>query len=230
MTFSILAFDEKSGGFAAASATGNLCVGGWVLRGNIDSGLVASQGTSPSTFWRDEALRAMRMGADAATALAQVVEPDTGKGFRQLLTLDREGRTAGHTGDRSLPYAGHECAPNLVVGGNMLAKHEVVDAMSATFMATDASLGERLLAALGAARAAGGDYRGLMSASLLCLTPERPPLDLRIDSSDDPLGDLRRLYDQCNSSPYKDWLDEVPVAEDRHRAPDLEKLESAKTG
>ena len=89
---------------------------------------------------------------------------------------------------------------------------------------------ERLLAALGAARAAGGDYRGLMSASLLCLTPERPPLDLRIDSSDDPLGDLRRLYDQCNSSPYKDWLDEVPVAEDRHRAPDLAKLESSKAG
>lgn len=230
MTFSILAFDEKTGGFAAASATGNLCVGGWVLRGNIDSGLVASQGTSPSTFWRDEALRAMRMGADAASALGQVVDDDTGKGFRQLLTLDRLGQTAGHTGDQSLPYAGHDCAPNLVVGGNMLASRDVVEAMSASFRTTVDTLGERLLAALEAAKAAGGDYRGLMSASLLCLTPERPPLDLRIDSSSDPLGDLRKLYDQCNSSPYKDWLDEVPVAEDRHRSPSLEPLSSSQTG
>ncbi|MGB1159823.1 MAG: DUF1028 domain-containing protein [Alphaproteobacteria bacterium] len=230
MTFSILAFDEKTGGFAAASATGNLCVGGWVLRGNIDSGLVASQGTAPSTFWRDESLRAMRMGADAASALAQVVDEDTGKGFRQLLTLDRTGQTAGHTGEQSLPYAGHVCAPNLVVGGNMLASREVVDAMSATFMSTEDTLGERLLAALMAAKGAGGDYRGLMSASLLCLTPERPPLDLRIDSSEDPLGDLRKLYDKCNSSPYKDWLDEVPVAEDRHRAPDTKLLQDSKTG
>lgn len=230
MTFSILAFDEKTGGFAAASATGNLCVGGWVLRGNIDSGLVASQGTAPSTFWRDESLRAMRMGADAASALAQVVDDDTGKDFRQLLTLDCKGRTAGHTGHQSLPYAGHVCAPNLVVGGNMLASREVVDAMSTTFMSTDDTLGERLLAALEAAKAAGGDYRGLMSASLLYLTPERPPLDLRIDSSDNPLGDLRKLYDKCNSSPYKDWLDEVPVAEDRHRAPSMERLQGSNTG
>ena len=230
MTFSLLAFDQKTGGYAAASATGNLCVGGWVLRGNIDSGLVASQGTSPSTFWRDEALRAMRMGADATTALSQVVDDDTGKGFRQLLTLDREGRTAGHTGDQSLPYAGHVCTPNLVVGGNMLASREVVDAMSATFLASEDPLGERLLAALEAAKDAGGDYRGLMSASMLCLTPERPPLDLRIDSSDNPLGDLRRLYDLCNSSPYKDWLDEVPVAEDRHRAPDVDQLQGSQTG
>ena len=130
MTFSILAFDEKSGGFAAASATGNLCVGGWVLRGNIDSGLVASQGTSPSTFWRDEALRAMRMGADAASALAQVVEPDTGKGFRQLLTLDREGRTAGHTGDQSLAATNAQSGR----GRQYAGLRDVVDAMSATFM------------------------------------------------------------------------------------------------
>lgn len=225
MTFSLLAFDQKTGGFAAASATGNLCVGGWVLRGNIDSGLVASQGTSPSTFWRDEALRAMRMGADAGSALAQVVDDDTGKDFRQLLTLDASGRTAGHTGRQSLPFAGHVCAPNLVVGGNMLASSDVVDAMSAMFLAVDDTLGERLLAALEAARNTGGDYRGLMSASMLCLTPNRPPLDLRIDSSSNPLADLRRLYNQCNSSPYKDWLDEVPVAEDRNRAPRLDSVE-----
>ena len=98
------------------------------------------------------------------------------------------------------------------------------------FRSTDDTLGERLLAALEAAKGAGGDYRGLMSASLLCLTPERPPLDLRIDSSDNPLGDLRALYNKCNSSPYKDWLDEVPVAEDRHRAPSMERLQGSNTG
>ena len=85
-----------------------------------------------------------------------------------LRTLDLEGQTAGHTGDRSLPYAGHECCPNLAVGGNILASCEVVASMA---------------------------------ASVLCLTPARPPLDLRIDSSYSPLDDLRAHYDKCNSSP-----------------------------
>ena len=60
MTLSVLTFNKKTGVFAAAAATGNLCVGGWVLRGDIESGLVASQGTSPSTFWRDDIIRRLR--------------------------------------------------------------------------------------------------------------------------------------------------------------------------
>ena len=102
MTFSILTFDKKTGTFAAAAATGSLCVGGWVLRGDIESGLVASQGTSPSTFWRDDVLRAMYRGQTARDAVEAVTSADPGKGHRQLIAMDRDGATHGFTGADSL--------------------------------------------------------------------------------------------------------------------------------
>ena len=66
MTFSLLVHDRATGTFGGAAATGSLCVGGWVLRGTVDSGLSASQGTAPSTFWGEDALTAMRGGESAA--------------------------------------------------------------------------------------------------------------------------------------------------------------------
>ena len=75
MTFSILSYDEETGTYAGAAATGSLCVGGWVLRGDIESGLVAAQGTAPSTFWRDDALRFMHAGAPAERVVADLTEP-----------------------------------------------------------------------------------------------------------------------------------------------------------
>ena len=88
MTYSILTYDRETGTFAAAAATGNLCVGGWVLRGDIESGLVASQGTAPSTFWREEVLRQMHSGTEAGIAIANVIQPDQGRGHRQIIALD----------------------------------------------------------------------------------------------------------------------------------------------
>lgn len=220
MTFSILAHDQKTGIYAAAAATGSLCVGGWVIRGDIEAGLVASQGTAPSPFWRDDAIRAMRDGVPAGDAVFAVAGQDPGKGHRQLITLDRQGRTGGFTGGKSVPVAAHRCFGGLAVAGNMLASEAVLDALVARFREGEGEdMADRLLASLRAAEGAGGDARGLLSAAMLVLRPDAPPLDLRIDHSTAPLDDLGALLAAARASPYADWLEVVPVLDDKARAP-----------
>lgn len=219
MTFSILSFDNKTGVFAAAAATGSLCVGGWVLRGDIESGLVASQGTAPSTFWRDDAVRAMYRGQTARNAVEAVTSDDPGKGHRQLIALDRSGATHGFTGANSVPYAGHLTKQRLAVAGNMLEGPEVLAAMVTAAQTCTDGPDRKMLQVLNTARLAGGDSRGLLSAAMLVLAPDRPPLDLRIDYSDDPIADLEKLYLRTRTSPYFDWLAEVPVLENKVCAP-----------
>ena len=89
MTFSILVRDPETGVLGGAAATGNLCVGGWVLRGDARAGLSASQGRTPSTLWGEDVLDAMRHGQNAAQAVAGIVAADRGRATRQLLALDR---------------------------------------------------------------------------------------------------------------------------------------------
>jgi len=219
MTFSILTFDKKTGTFAAAAATGSLCVGGWVLRGDIESGLVASQGTAPSTFWRDDVLRAMHQGQSAQEAVEAVTKSDPGRGHRQLIALDRQARSHGFTGADSVSYANHITEPGIAIAGNMLERPEVLEAMLSAAPADDQPPDDRMLRVLTAAKQAGGDSRGLSSAALLILTPDRPPLDLRIDYSENPISELKDLRHKARQSPYFDWLAEVPVHLDKTRAP-----------
>lgn len=220
MTFSILAHDQKTGTYAAAAATGSLCVGGWVIRGDIERGLSASQGTAPSMFWRDEAIRLMGQGVAAGDAVFAVTQGDAGRGHRQLITLDVAGRAGGFTGGKSVPAATHRCFGGLAVAGNMLSSEAVLDALVARYREGEGEkMSERLLASLRAAEAAGGDSRGLLSAAMLVLHADSPPLDLRIDRSETPLDDLADLLQAAQTPPYADWLDQVPVLSDRSRAP-----------
>ncbi|MEM8729557.1 MAG: DUF1028 domain-containing protein [Pseudomonadota bacterium] len=217
MTFSILAIDQKTGTLGAAAATGSLCVGGWVLRGQLDAGLVASQGTAPSTFWRDEALAAMGTGMSAEKALLSVTKDDAGQDHRQLATLDRRGLTASHTGAKSVAWAGARSGEGFICTGNMLTGPRVLDALAGRFEPVAATMADRLLGGLRAAEAEGGDSRGLLSAAMLVLTPDAPPLDLRVDHSATPLSDLAALLARVRTRPYADWLHEVPVQNDRAR-------------
>lgn len=219
MTFSILAHDEKTGTYGAAAATGSLCVGGWVLRGNLDAGLVASQGTSPSTLWRDAVLALMEQQQSAEKALNSVVSTDAGRDHRQVIALDLKGATAGFTGADSVPWAGHKLNPSLAFAGNMIAGESVLQALESAFHASNGDMADRLVNALNHAQKSGGDSRGLQSAALLVLTPNAPPLDLRIDHHDDPLGALQNLLHRARTKPYADWLHEVPVITDPTRAP-----------
>lgn len=227
MTFSILTYDEKTRVYAGAAATGSLCVGGWVLRGDIESGLCASQGTAPSTFWRDDAIRRLRAGQRAEHLVADLTGADSGRDHRQLSVLDRAGGTAGFTGAQSVPYAGVIAAPNLIVAGNMIQSRGVLEALAQGFTRAKGTPPARLITALEAAQAAGSDVRGLQSAALLVLSPDAPPVDLRIDDSAVPLEDLAKLARRVSAMPYAGWLEEVPVLNDRTRAPsDIRKTAS----
>ena len=224
MTFSVLKFDEKEGIFAAAAATGSLCVGGWVLRGDIESGLVASQGTSPSSFWRDDCLRYMYTGQSASEAIDLAIKNDSGRDYRQIIALDKFGTTSGFTGINSVSHASHITEQNFAVAGNMIAGSHVLEAVKKQVNSDQAPIDQRMLNALKAGKDAGGDNRGLLSAALLVLSPNHPPLDLRIDYSSNPLSDLQLLLDRSKQSPYYDWLSEVPIDTDRNRAPEQASL------
>lgn len=221
MTISILAYDEKTGAYGGAAATGSLCVGGWVLRGTPESGLSASQGTSPSTLWGERVLDLMRQGRPAGRAVGEVTGADRGRDHRQLAALDPAGGTGHFTGGQSVEVACARTGRHVVAAGNMLASASVVEAGLEAVLSGQGPLDERLLGALDAAAAAGGDTRGLLSAALLVVSRDAPPLTLRIDHSETPLAALRDLHRRARMSPYHDWLSEVPTLADPERAPGM---------
>ncbi|WFE75034.1 DUF1028 domain-containing protein [Roseinatronobacter sp. S2] len=220
MTFSILAQDLGTGALGGAAATGALCVGGWVLRGDSRAGMTASQGAAPSTIWGEDALEHMRAGQSAAQVVAGVTAADRGRAWRQLSALDRHGGTASHSGDRNTPWCGAVGEVGLVVSGNLLAGPQVLDALRRGFVDTSGTFAERLLAALRAADAAGGDSRGLQSAALLVVSDDAPPLNLRIDWAQDPIAALQGLYQRSQSGDYARWLPTVPTRNDPERGHD----------
>lgn len=217
MTFSILAQDLSTGAFGGAAATGSLCVGGWVLRGDSRAGMSASQGASPSTMWGEDALDRMRDGHNADDTVSALVARDRGHDWRQLSVLDRTGGTACHTGAQNTDWKGALVAPGLVVSGNLLAGPNVLVALRDAFLASQGALPERLLTALAAADAAGGDTRGLQSAALLVVSNDTPPLTLRIDWADAPIRALQDLYDRSGTGDYAAWLPKVPTRNDPER-------------
>lgn len=219
MTISILAHDEKKGVYGGAAATGSLCVGGWVLRGHAESGMSASQGTAPSTLWGEGVLERMKGGVPADRAVAGIVADDAGAAHRQLAALDLKGGVAAYTGSDSIPSAGVRLGPGIVVAGNMLRSEAVLYAALEGYLTAMGDLADRLIAALRAAEAAGGDSRGLQSAALLVVSRTEPPLTLRIDRSDDPISALTDLLRAARTPPYADWLKVVPVLDEPYRAP-----------
>lgn len=218
MTISILAYDEKTGTYGAAATTGSLCVGGWVLRGDAESGLSASQGSLPSTMWGQNVLQRMRAGETAEDAVRNVVETDGGRDERQLSALDPAGGTGAFTGANSIQTAGVRQAPHVIVAGNLLASEEVLDACLDGFVTHEGAMDLRLLNALSRAAAVGGDSRGLLSAALLVVSAERPPMSLRIDYAENPLTALVQLHQRATSGLYADWVNHVPTLTDPERA------------
>lgn len=217
MTFSILARDPETGHMGGAAATGSLCVGGWVLRGDARAGMSACQGAAPSTFWGEDTLSTMAEGSDAKMALDNVVGPDPGREWRQLSVLDRRGGTACHSGSDNTDWKGDHSFPAGVVAGNMLAGPHVLEALASGYMGSSGPIYQRLMAALHAANDAGGDIRGLQSAAILVVGADIAPLSLRIDLSDTPLAALEALLCRATSGDYAKWAAQVPCLEDPFR-------------
>ena len=210
MTFSLLARDPGSGALGGAAATGSLCVGGWVLRGDSRAGISASQGAAPSHLWGEDALAAMAGGEHSTDAVARLTGADAGRAWRQLSALGRTGPGAAFTGASNTAWKGHDVGRDLVVAGNMLTGPQVIDALRDGFDGASGAFADRLLAGLRAADAAGGDFRGLQSAALLVVSDDAAPLTLRVDWSTTPLDDLADLLERTRAPGYAEWLPTVP--------------------
>lgn len=221
MTFSLLVKDPETGAIAGAAATGSLCVGGWVLRGDLKAGMSASQGASPSTFWGEDVLAAMRAGQGAVAAVEAITAPDRNRAERQLSALDLTGQGATFTGAGNTDAKGSVLFENGVVAGNLLSDLKVLPEIRDGYLAASGALGTRLIAGLRAGAAVGGDSRGLLSAALLILHKDHAPLTLRVDyHPEDPIGALAELYTQATSGDYAFWARQVPSLSDPMRGLD----------
>lgn len=211
MTFSILAQDPDTGALGGAAATGNLCVGAWVLRGKPGKGVSASQGYYPSTLWGEDVLDALVSGLDPASAIERTVNPDAGRDFRQLLALNQAGQAGVFSGAGNVPEVAECVRPGICAGGNMLAGTAVVEACVDAVLASSASFPRRLLSGLKAGAEIGGDARGLMSAAILIVAEDLPPIDLRVDFDQDPLNALEDLVKSIEDPGYASWTKKLPT-------------------
>jgi uncharacterized Ntn-hydrolase superfamily protein len=219
MTFSLLAHDANKNIWCGAAATGNLCVGGWVLHGHARAGICASQGQSPSTLWADKVLTVQREGHTATNAIALAVDDDPGSAFRQVAAIDLGGKPAAYSGSENLGYCGHLIQNGVVASGNILAGPEVLNAMVDAFHNSGGDLLERMVKGLHAASHAGGDTRGILSAALLMVGPDIAPMSLRVDRSGEPLADLEELVGCALETGYQNWVATVPTQNKPHAAP-----------
>lgn len=194
MTWSIVAHDPATGAFAVAVTTCNLAVGASCpfLRSGV--GAVSTQSMS-NRYLGPVVLDGLARGLSPQLALDAALAGDEGRGLRQIHVVDSFGRTAAHTGANCVEWCGSLAGDGFSVAGNMLAGERVVAATAGAFATrTDLPLPERLMAALHAGQAEGGDRRGRQSAALVVTTTEDfPDISLRVDDHAEPLAELSRL-------------------------------------
>lgn len=193
MTWSILARDPTTGAIGAAVATRFFAVGALAIHVEGRVGALATQALINPMYAIDGMPR-LRAGDTPEAIIADLLADDAGRAHRQIHILDATGRIAAHTGDGCVSWCGSVRGADVSVAGNMLAGPQVVERTLAAFNASDGPLADRLLTALEAGEAVGGDKRGKQSAALkLCTRDPYPDLDIRADDHPDPLRELRRL-------------------------------------
>jgi uncharacterized Ntn-hydrolase superfamily protein len=193
MTFSIVAWLPETGELGVGVATCKPAIGGRVPFVRAGAGAVASQAVS-NAWLGATALDLLGRGRPAEAALHEALATDPTPSLRQLHLVDSAGCTAAWTGDDTPDWKGHLAGEGCSVAGNTLVGPAVLTAMAAAYLAAQGDLAERLLAALEAADAAGGDRRGRQSAALIVVRGEPfPYVDVRVDDAPRPLPELRRI-------------------------------------
>jgi uncharacterized Ntn-hydrolase superfamily protein len=195
-TFSIVAYDAASGMLGVAVSTRVPAVGATCPFARAGVGAISTQAWTNPLLGID-GLDLLEQGNSAEEALQKLLDADPDPEMRQIIAVDREGRSAAHTGSATDPWQGHRTGDGYAVAGNMLVGEETIMAMAEAFEASaDEPLSERLLRALESGQAAGGDKRGRQSAALYVVKSEPYPyLDLRVDEHPDPVAELRRVYE-----------------------------------
>ena len=196
MTFSLVAHDPATGHLGVAAMTGMPGVGKLVAHARAHLGAAASQAMM-NPYLAFDGLQLLSDGVPADHAVARLIEADPGREGRQFGLVDAEGRSGSYTGSLPEDWKGHRTGPHYACQGNRLAGPEVVDAAVEAYLEREGeALAERLLAALDAGEAKGGDTIGHRSATLVVMGSEMYPIwDLRIDDADDPLRDLHQRHE-----------------------------------
>jgi uncharacterized Ntn-hydrolase superfamily protein len=219
-TFSIVAADPATGQVGVAVQSKFPAVGAIVPAARAGVGAVATQALA-NVAWRDEVLAGLARGEHPKRLVKRLAAKDRQAEDRQVGIVDAKGRAAAFTGKRCFDHASDLVGDGFAAQGNILASRAVVEALAAAY--TDAArakkpLAERLLAALEAAQAAGGDRRGVQSAALLVVKPGGgyggtgdAVVDLRVDDSRDPIGELRRLYFDVHQYYFGPTTELVPI-------------------
>lgn len=195
VTFSLVGRCTRTGQFGACTATSDIAVGSRVPHARANVGAILTQHrTDPLLGLRG--LDLLQSGCEADGAIGALVASTGHHAWRQLAVIDSEGRTAAYSGSRVQPLRAEESGDGCVALGNMLANEDVGPAMRKAFEESqDEPLAERLLRALEAGEAAGGERLPVRSAALVVVGDQLFPLiDLRVDLSDQALSDLRRTW------------------------------------
>jgi uncharacterized Ntn-hydrolase superfamily protein len=198
-TFSIVARDPATGELGVAVQSHWFSVGPIVPWAEAGIGAVATQSFVDPSYGKN-GLELMRGGTSAPEALKQLLAKDEGREVRQVAMIDAKGRVDAWTGKNDIQAAGHIVGQNFSAQANLMLNNRVWPAMARAFETTKGDLADRMLAALDAAQAAGGDIRGRQSAAIIVVTGKPTGLawkdrtfDLRVDDSPQPLVELRRL-------------------------------------
>ncbi len=194
MTWSIIARDPATGAFGIAVATKFFAVGSLVPYIESGTGAIATQALV-NPFYGLDGLIFLQDEMPPADIIQILTDGDDGRAHRQVHMIDRHGRIGAHTGASCIDWCGHIESGGISVAGNMLAGSRVLDDTAAAYRANAAlPFPRRLIAALQAGEAAGGDKRGKQSAALLIKDDrDYPALDIRVDDHADPLTELARL-------------------------------------
>ena len=233
MTWSIIALDAASGAVGVAIATRFFAAGALCPHAQSGVGALSTQALV-NPHYGSQGLELLRAGLSAPEVVKRLTAPDEGREQRQLHVIDARGRIGQHTGAQCIDWCGAVAGDGYSVAGNMLANERVIRETARAYEASRRPFAERLIAALEAGEAAGGDKRGKQSAALLIhSTEDYPELSLRVDDHAEPLAELRRLYDKaherfipfmrCGPSKARPWgeLDRARIEEEiaRYKRP-----------
>lgn len=196
MTFAVMARCPDTGKLGIAASTRSLAVGARVPHVRPNRGVAAIMAVADRRLG-DTALELLEMGYKAPGVIDGLVAADPRYEYRQLGVIDADGYAAARTGQNSRDWAGHRVTDNLIVLGNVLKGEHVLDAIEAGFSARlDAAFEERLMQGLEGGRDAGGQHGGQNSAAILVYRDRAYPyVDLRVDIHEEPVGELRRVFD-----------------------------------
>jgi uncharacterized Ntn-hydrolase superfamily protein len=222
-TFSIIAFDPATNELGVGVQSRAFGAGAAVPYAKPGVGAVATQ-ASANRSYGPKAIALLEQGLSPAEVVKRITDEDPGRDTRQVAVIDTKGRSAVYTGKRVIDrnsdpkdlvhlggYAGHVTGDNFSAQGNTLASAAVVEAMAAAYRSGKGSMAERLMDALDAGQAKGGDTRGMQSAGILVVRPLPPNsentveriVDIRVDDAAEPFKELRRLLNMTTGVPQR---------------------------